>query len=990
MSAKSKHVRVVIRTRPTSAFAQDVISFGVDKKSLHIHIPKNAEWGFINNQQENWDFKFDNILHNASQEVVYDECGSSIVRSLLDGYNGTVMAYGQTGAGKTFTMTGATENYKHRGLIPRAISHVFHEIAERPTLAFTVRISYLEVYNEQMVDLLATLSDGERSDALTVVEEKTGSTYVKGLTVQIANNEEEALNLLFEGETNRSISEHQLNKNSTRYGGFRVDTSHCIFTIYVESRSRVESSEKVMISKLNLVDLAGSERLSKTETKGKSLKEAMYINRSLTYLEQVIIALSDKKREHIPFRQSKMTHVLRDALGGNCNTLMIANIWGEQEHIEETISTLRFATRMMCVSTSPEINVQYDPIALIKKYEKEIKELKQELSMHDTLSNRSHVQYEPYTEAQKHELAKSVRGFIDNEAEEIEIVSLRQIREVLTIFRLMYKNLESEMEDAMQRAQKASNTNRESPGEHHSESLGATRKQTAYDPDREDGVGDVESAGFGVGLAPLGVRAQQLQQSGMRGGGAAMRMGTQQAKGNRKMGRISAADHDDDDFAHEVSPSHQLPRAGDMTPLRESELTFTIKYESGIIIDTTQGMLGGLGAPKERRHGGAPLSRAEEFETFKRGKGAEMNRILTDNKLVLKEKRRLAKELAETVNQIKITMDDYKSRLEQNKRANAGRESEIIISEEEYAMISSIKRLKEQYREKFDQLRATRADVEYCTKLTDQCRQKLMAEFEQWYESIYGAQMTDASNGGGGAGAGAGAGGDGMAMGVGGIDDALDIGEKFDRLQMERMSQEDPDSLPYYNAKKNTERRNQKPNQPMYEFLGAVTARSALVEGVPNQVSTLSACLGLLFMQGVAWYTGEDVELYALVLIKFSAAWLLSGFVFGGLVAAVSLMRFQPDWNPRTRAWPSGPRLPAVFLSLREIVSALASLFVPLSDASYNIIVYGVGIERFALSILLLFGLLTASYWYIDTKQMFTAAAGAGGAPLRKKDKKKQ
>nr|KAJ3415963.1 Kinesin-like protein kif9 [Polyrhizophydium stewartii] len=884
MSAKSKHVRVVIRTRPTSAFAQDVISFGVDKKSLHIHIPKNAEWGFINNQQENWDFKFDNILHNASQEVVYDECGSSIVRSLLDGYNGVHLL-----------LTGATENYKHRGLIPRAISHVFHEIAERPTLAFTVRISYLEVYNEQMVDLLATLSDGERSDALTVVEEKTGSTYVKGLTVQIANNEEEALNLLFEGETNRSISEHQLNKNSTRYD----------------------------------------------------------INRSLTYLEQVIIALSDKKREHIPFRQSKMTHVLRDALGGNCNTLMIANIWGEQEHIEETISTLRFATRMMCVSTSPEINVQYDPIALIKKYEKEIKELKQELSMHDTLSNRSHVQYEPYTEAQKHELAKSVRGFIDNEAEEIEIVSLRQIREVLTIFRLMYKNLESEMEDAMQRAQKASNTNRESPGEHHSESLGATRKQTAYDPDREDGVGDVESAGFGVGLAPLG-----------------------QAKGNRKMGRISAADHDDDDFAH------------------ESELTFTIKYggisgagESGIIIDTTQGMLGGLGAPKERRHGGAPLSRAEEFETFKRGKGAEMNRILTDNKLVLKEKRRLAKELAETVNQIKITMDDYKSRLEQNKRANAGRESEIIISEEEYAMISSIKRLKEQYREKFDQLRATRADVEYCTKLTDQCRQKLMAEFEQWYESIYGAQMTDASNGGGGAGAGAGAGGDGMAMGVGGIDDALDIGEKFDRLQMERMSQEDPDSLPYYNAKKNTERRNQK---PMYEFLGAVTARSALVEGVPNQVSTLSACLGLLFMQGVAWYTGEDVELYALVLIKFSAAWLLSGFVFGGLVAAVSLMRFQPDWNPRTRAWPSGPRLPAVFLSLREIVSALASLFVPLSDASYNIIVYGVGIERFALSILLLFGLLTASYWYIDTKQMFTAAAGAGGAPLRKKDKKKQ
>ncbi|KAI8908305.1 kinesin motor domain-containing protein, partial [Gorgonomyces haynaldii] len=292
-------------------------------------IPKNEEWGYINNQQENWDFKFDNILHNASQEVVYEECAIPIVKSLLDGYNATILAYGQTGAGKTFTMTGATENYKHRGLIPRAISQLFHEIADRPQLAFTVRVSYLEIYNEQMVDLLGTLGD-KKHENMTVVEEKSGATHVKGLNVQLANNEEEALNLLFEGETNRSISEHQLNRASSR--------SHCIFTIYVESRSRVESSERVLTSKLNLVDLAGSERLSKTETKGITFKEAMYINRSLTYLEQVIIALSDKKRDHIPFRQSKMTHVLRDSLGGNCNTLMIANVWGEREHIEETIS----------------------------------------------------------------------------------------------------------------------------------------------------------------------------------------------------------------------------------------------------------------------------------------------------------------------------------------------------------------------------------------------------------------------------------------------------------------------------------------------------------------------------------------------------------------------------------------------------------------------------------------------------------------------------
>ncbi len=199
--------------------------------------------------------------------MVYEECAAPIVKSLLDGYNATILAYGQTGSGKTFTMTGATENFKHRGVIPRAISSLFYEIGQRPNMAYNVRISYLEVYNEQLTDLLG-VKDTAKPDNLSIIEEKNG-VHVKGLNVLIANNEEEALNLLFEGEMNRSISEHQMNKQSTR--------SHCIFTIHVESRSRIESSERVLTSKLNLVDLAGSERLSKTETKGVVLKEAMCI-----------------------------------------------------------------------------------------------------------------------------------------------------------------------------------------------------------------------------------------------------------------------------------------------------------------------------------------------------------------------------------------------------------------------------------------------------------------------------------------------------------------------------------------------------------------------------------------------------------------------------------------------------------------------------------------------------------------------------------------
>jgi kinesin family protein 6/9 len=217
----------------------------------------------------------------------------------------------------------------------------------------------------------------------------------------IVNNEEEAFNLLFEGETNRTISEHEFNKESTR--------SHCIFTVYLEMKSRIESSEKVITSKLNFVDLAGSERVKKTGSTGVILKEANYINKSLTFLEQVVVALTDKKKnrekkDHIPYRQSKLTHLLKDSIGGNCRTVMIATIWPEDNHLNETLSTLNFARRMMNVVNEASVNIRLDTQALLKKYGKEIKELKQELAMHNTLANRGRISYDPYTAEEQYPL----------------------------------------------------------------------------------------------------------------------------------------------------------------------------------------------------------------------------------------------------------------------------------------------------------------------------------------------------------------------------------------------------------------------------------------------------------------------------------------------------------------------------------------------------------------------------------------------------------
>ncbi|KAJ3120648.1 Kinesin-like protein kif9 [Nowakowskiella sp. JEL0407] len=780
-----KHVQVVVRSRPSISFAENFYSFSNDNKSIHIHQKKSDDAGYINNQLENWDFSFDHVFHNASQETIYEECAAPILKNLLQGYNGTILAYGQTGAGKTFTMTGATENYKHRGIIPRVISNLFHEISSRPQYAITVRISYLEIYNETMIDLLSSLSESSKSDTsntLSVVDDKNGSSTVKGLTLLMANNEEEALSYLFEGETNRSISEHQLNKNSTR--------SHCIFTIHVESRSRVESSEKVMFAKLNLVDLAGSERLSKTQTNGVSLKEAMYINKSLSFLEQVIIALADKKREHIPFRQSKLTNVLRDALGGNCNTLMIANIWGEKEHLEETISTLRFATRMMCVTTSPEINVQYDPMALLKKYEREIKELKQELSMHDTISNRSHIVYEPYSEQQRFELQKQVKAYLDGDEDKIDIVNLRHIRELLSMFRVLYKQLEADHQELTNKVsrsgingipiQSSRTGNNLNPSNSKSNDPTPSRKGSVDVESirNNDFVGEIEGAGFAIGNAAANVKFN----SGM---------GTSK-KDKRKSNKGNYVNNDDNEkeVSIQIHPAQELET---LPPLPGQNVNANFSP----IVHQSQ---------KNRKSSIAPViasppDRAEEFENFKRGKGLEMTKILNENKAVLKEKKKAAKELAENINELKKKIDATKLLIDKKRIERAGASDpdpstppeNIIIDEEEYAQLNTLQSLKNDYRAQFEQLKSTRSDLEYCSRLVDQCRQKLLTEFETWFESVYGNSFMGGNGG--------------NLESFSAVEDVMDVGEKFEKLQLEKMSFEDPDSLPFYNARKNTERR---------------------------------------------------------------------------------------------------------------------------------------------------------------------------------------
>ena len=432
-------VKVIIRTRPTQHFATSNIRINLLDDTISVFIPRNQKEGLINNQKEQWSFHFDKILHNVPQEEVFEYTMNDIIKSSVQGYNGTIFAYGQTGSGKTFTISGAPSNFTYRGIIPRSISRLFNEISTKPEYDFNIQISYLEIYNEIMFDLLPEDGKfiGQRAN-IEFQEDNKGNVLVKGLSKHKVTNEEECFNLLFEGESNRTISEHKLNQGSSR--------SHCLFMIQLEMKSKIESTEKIMVSKLNFVDLAGSERVKKTGSSGITLKEATYINRSLTFLEQVVVALTEKKgraNDHVPYRQSKLTHILKDSIGGNCKTVMVANIWPEEQFLQETLSTLNFAQRMGGVVNVASVNIQLDINAQIRKMTKEIKELKQELAMHNTLANRGRINYDPYSPSEQKTQMETAKKFLVGQSEDLEFDSVRQAKELFYQIRHIYQKVKS-------------------------------------------------------------------------------------------------------------------------------------------------------------------------------------------------------------------------------------------------------------------------------------------------------------------------------------------------------------------------------------------------------------------------------------------------------------------------------------------------------------------------------------------------------------------
>eukprot|EP00041_Stephanoeca_diplocostata_P031444 m.978641 g.978641 ORF g.978641 m.978641 type:complete len:1272 (+) comp23961_c0_seq4:258-4073(+) len=356
-------VRVLVRCRPFNKRETDMNCGNVIKMDGSSGLCKITKPGSESNPPKS--FTFDAVYDMTSNsQTIYEEMAFPVVEGCLQGFNGTVFAYGQTGCGKSFTMEGIPDPPIHRGITPRSFEHIFDEVSVRENTKFLIRASYLEIYNEQVRDLLSN----NVTNRLDLREDPDRGVYVQGLTLHDAMDSRSMIKLMARGTENRSVGATAMNADSSR--------SHSIFTVWIEMcETRPDGTDAIKAGKLNLVDLAGSERQSKTQAEGARLKEATKINLSLSALGNVISALVDGKAKHIPYRDSKLTRLLQDSLGGNTKTLMIAAISPADNNYDETLSTLRYANRAKNIKNVAKINE--DPKdALLREYQEEIKKLK--------------------------------------------------------------------------------------------------------------------------------------------------------------------------------------------------------------------------------------------------------------------------------------------------------------------------------------------------------------------------------------------------------------------------------------------------------------------------------------------------------------------------------------------------------------------------------------------------------------------------------------
>ena len=441
-------IKIYARVKPSKTENSQLKSTNdkiiIDKKIL------TRDRRTTHNSQVQYLFDFDSVFDQmATQTDMFQSLAVDALDRFLEGFNATIFAYGQTASGKTYTIEGSARRFEDRGLIPRSISYIYDKLKDREDQDISIHISHFEIYNEVGYDLLSPAS---RLDSfmyavlpkISIRERGDGQFIPHNLTSHLAADEQIAQHLLLQGSLSRKVASTTMNMQSSR--------SHAVFTIMLTSK--VIDSDTITISKLNFVDLAGSERVAKTGAKGKVLSEAKFINKSLHHLEHVIIQLqkaartesspkitrsstapqlnqphacsplkSPNKKKYISYRNSLLTMFLRDSLGGNCHTFMIATLSFEVEQMDESISTCRFAQRVSCIKNLATRNEILDDKALIRKLKLHIRELDIEINELNTLLEEKNnalrqptiLVSQPLSDDEKEIVYRLIRQFLKGE-----------------------------------------------------------------------------------------------------------------------------------------------------------------------------------------------------------------------------------------------------------------------------------------------------------------------------------------------------------------------------------------------------------------------------------------------------------------------------------------------------------------------------------------------------------------------------------------------
>lgn len=675
---RSGNIKVFLRARPT-AKAFEGTGLQKEESVVSFEFAKDETQGLVNNARQRYQFKFDGIFDmDANQEDIFNNVAKPVIDDAMKGINGTIFAYGQTGSGKTYTITGGSERYVDRGIIPRTVSDIFSKINQDGGATYKVYISYLEIYLERGFDLLSREDSATSLEDLPKVylrEDEDGHMHLKNLSVNMAPNEEEALNLLFLGDTNRVVAETPMNDASTR--------SHCMFIIWIEKSQH--GSDTVKRSKIHLVDLAGSERISKTNVGGKLLNEAKYINTSLHFLEQVIVALQERcngHRSHIPYRNSMMTSVLRDSLGGNCKTVMVANVALETSNIDESIGTCRFAQRVALIRNDAIVNEEIDPQTMIRRLKREVEQLKGELKAlggeeEDTL-----------TDEKKCICKKLVEEFADD----------RTLSNIVCGGRLQTQFMFEYMRELIFRD--------------------TTRKQVAAHDDMTGSNGMDDDSEQSAEL--------QKQIKHLR---------LELAQRDQEIGILV-------EIVNKQKANTSAPTSSSKAPaFAEGGANLSVNNETLQPPPLDPSITGGRQPPSNLPSGKEAaallLDRNKAFEVFR--KSVRRSETFEENKNLLRTLFSRAKSLGLVANEARERASAAKNQLQKIRATTALEGSDDTVQPENpetEKVRTDLEKQKKIYTDSTNELRNVKGDIERVQKMMEQCKDRLRRDFEQWYGQL--------------------------------------------------------------------------------------------------------------------------------------------------------------------------------------------------------------------------------------------------------------